>query len=404
MAALKPALLLLPATPADVATVVDLVLTDADYRHAVRLTDLADRLGQRAVVVVVPAEHSVISRVAIPAGHARQAARALPWAVEDVLLETPEHYQVGLGPADAGAWLVGWVAHTWLAAWVERLQNVGARPKAWMPEAALLPAAGPDWVLAGRGKVWLLQTGPGSVITVAESALPATLAQVAQDDSARPRLRVYAGAEARARLQAILEPASWSLTGDPPADLAALARRAWANEDHTWWLALPGRGESDAEGQMRWRVLRRLAAGLAAYGLALAALQGQDAEGVRALAVRRTQAEALVQEALPAIRRVVQPRAQLQQGLAELKRSTGLQGALAALGPQFQKAAGVRLQTLEYTPEVLRLQLRADDLLTLDHFTGVLDQELPGYRARMESAGPEGTEVSATVRLELQPP
>lgn len=319
----------------------------------------AEAAAGRRVHLLVPGTQVLITRVSVPATQRARARAAIPWALEDRLVDEVETLHFALGERhDSGEWSVAVVARHRLDAWLERCAKAGIHPATVRPEPLALPIpAADEWVA-------LEETGAVIVRTAADGGFacePDMLALVAGAREIPVRIR---------RLGAAV--AEW------PSEMAAAAGAPEPVDGPV--AAFTGIGGIDllqgaySRRERAGRQLRRWRVP-AAIGLALIAASGIHlALDYRALGAREAEMRARMQEifqqAFPDVQRVQDPRAQMAARLRSL-RGEGDSGGdfadlLARVGGVLVEDSGVRLSAMTWRGGTLELEIAANDLQALD--------------------------------------
>lgn len=362
--------------------------------------DLAARSGGARLVLVAPGELATLHRVSLPGRKRAQWVQAVPYALEDQLVEDIEHLHFSLGSLpEEGRLPVAVIQRTVLRAWLDRCAEAGVAPAVVVPDPLLLPWEEGDWSLlleAGRAVV---RTGRWEGFAAELDLLDLLLSQAfAEAGEARPqRLRVW---------------------GDPPPTLAvAVADLIPLVEDRSPEpLAVfaaayrPGAALDLLQGSFsrrahwgRWVRPWRMAAGLAGLWL-LAQGIAQIHERFwleREVIALRTEMARLYQDAVPGATRIVNPRAQLEAHLRELRSGDARTETFLELlyrgGQPLTQFPDVTLRALNYRDGRLSLDLHGGSPAVLDQLQQQLNQQ-PGLRTEMRTTQREG-QVESQVTL-----
>ena len=313
------------------------------------------------LVVWTPAADTLLLRAQLPTRSAAKISQALPYALEEQLIEPPEQLHFAFVHEADGALAVAVTSRETMQRWLAALAGAGLRPSRLAPVTLSLPLAAGSWTLAFAEGEMVLRTGLHSGFGGPREALP-------------PAWLAAAFAEARSENRA---PERLVLI-DPPAELDAAA---WSET-----LALPVeplRGETAAppaaslnllqqryapRGRMSglWRAYIPAAALLAAW---LAGTFVFDAiEWIRlSRSVRAGEEEmrALLLKSFPDTRAILDPAEQMRRGLEALIAGTGAAGPddmLALLDrtlPAIEREPRARLQGIEYAEHALNIRLAA---------------------------------------------
>ncbi len=306
----------------------------------------------RRVILLVPGESVLLARVRIPSRSSSEIQRALPYALEDWLLQAPEtqHFAWARSDGDIAAAVV---SASLLQAWVAACAEAGIEPEAIVPDVLALPWQPGQWTLLLAGERALLRNGPLDGFACTRALLPTLLAAAWQRcaEAARPRtLQVLRGDGELPTLPAELTVQESTAAVDPLVLL------------QTPSLALNLRSGRHAARHTRdngpWRWL--------AAAAALALVTALAYSGTRYVILGREQAllqqgvDTLFHRVLPAQQRIVDARAQLAEALLSAQRKVGGGGALSLLAQTtlpLTNMPGARVQRLDYANGRLQLAL-----------------------------------------------
>lgn len=364
----------------------------------------AETVGARQILIA-PGETLLLNPVAMPGRKRAAWTKAVPYALEDQLIEDIEALHFALGNAPESERLpVAVIGHATLRAWLEACGQHGLTPAAVVPEPLLLPWREGEWSLLLEGRRAVLRTGPWAGFTTERDTL----------DLVMDRTLVEAG-EAK---PACLRIWGWDAAGFSDSALAGCERQI--ETEPTEPLALfasgyrPGASLNLLQGPFgrqtqwsRWLKPWRAAAALAGACLLV---QGFTA----AYEHRRLQQETLAlsaemervfKESVPDATRIVNPKAQLEAHLRELRPSGGGEGVFLELlnrGAQpLMATTDVILRGFNYRDGQLDLALQGGDPAALDQLRQQLNQQ-PGLRAEMRTTQREG-QVESKVTLKKAP-
>lgn len=120
------------------------IIASGEIAAVSELTALAERLGKRPVVALVPAADVVLKKVALPAKPNKQLLQALPYMLEEEHAEDIDKLYLALGKAelvDGQYWQqVALCQRQRLEQWLDWLQQAGFSVSRLLPDALLLPA------------------------------------------------------------------------------------------------------------------------------------------------------------------------------------------------------------------------------------------------------------------------
>jgi general secretion pathway protein L len=313
------------------------------------------------VAIWTPAAETLLLRAHLPTRSAAKIAQALPYALEEQLIEPPEQLHFAFTHEADGALAVAVTRRDRMERWLAALAAAGLRPRRMAPVTLSVPLADGAWTLAFVEGEMALRSDLHSGLGGPREPLP-------------PAWLAAALAEAKAENRA---PERILLVDPPPGlDLAA-----WGEA-----LALPveNLGAGSAAGpaaslnllQQRYAPSGRIAGLWRAYVPAAALLAAWLAgtfvfdaiEWARlSMAVRAGDQEmrALLLKSFPDTRTILDPAEQMRRGLETLSAGAGaaapddMLALLARALPAIERESRVRLQSLEYAERALTLRLAA---------------------------------------------
>lgn len=348
----------------------------------------------REIVALVPSEDVLLTEVRLAARNRAQLLKAVPYAVEDLLLDPVEdlHFAAARAADDAAG--VAVVAPRMLQGWLERLAAAGIEPDVLLPEAFAVPVT--------PGRVHAMIDGDRAIVRLAPwSVLACSLGEFEQ------RL-------ARTGLELPLEVHDFRVATPLPLPHAVAAYHERRRDPLAWLAqalaAVPLNlleGRYAPRRRARGSRARVLAAVLAAavVVLAFADLGIDVAKLSRASRQLDTLARDEARAAFPDIDAVQFERAspaQLVRGRIERLRGGSGSGALlqrlAAIGPVIASSSRIQTRAIEYRNGALELALRAPDVAALD-FVRERIAAVPGLRAEVTAANPGEQGVDGRIRV-----
>lgn len=315
------------------------------------LAEAAALARNRRVVLLVPSEAVLLARAELPSRNAAEIARALPYALEDLLLQAPETQHYAWTRQQGG--IVALVAaQTQMQAWLTQCAEAGIAPDWIGPDLLALPWQPGQWTLLLEGERALLRSDACAGFACAHDLLPALLqaAWDAADETQRPAtLLLLHAADVPPVLPELLVPietrrietGAWP---QPPPPLPNLRSGSYAGRRR-------GRGA--------WRALA--AAALLALLAALALNITRYVVLGREQLALQSGMDAVFRHVLPQQTRIVDARAQLAAALDEAERKAGGAGSLGLLAQvaiPLTALPGTRLSSLKYDAGALQMSLR----------------------------------------------
>ncbi|MDH3712405.1 MAG: type II secretion system protein GspL [Gammaproteobacteria bacterium] len=360
------------------------------------LTEAAAACTGRSVVVIISGADALLSGARVPGRNRNRVRAAIPYALEEGLVEDVSAYHFVSGRPDPnGVYPTVVVLRSFMDRLLERLNKAGIQAVRVLSEAQLL---GEDaWTVLVDGQRALVRLGTTRGFATELDALPLLL------ETARGETPTESDKDV-----------PLAFYGDPQAieDLRGYAVQL-RPVDSVLGVLAPGvvRGlnllQSDySPGTQIKRVLRqyRLSAALAAVLLILVCTLGvMEYRQIHTENARlQVEIEAVLKRTFPDLRRVVNPRAQMRQRLLALRKEQRTDGGFlelltAASGP-LAALTEVQLNGLVYRRGRLELDLEARELRNLD----ALQQEITKVRAlsaSIESAKSDQQKVRGRLRI-----
>ncbi len=352
------------------------------------LPALAQRLGQRPVVALVPACDVVLKTVPLPGKPNRQLLQALPFMLEEDQAEDIEQLLLLQGQTlqQDGQYSqqVAVVRRAMMEQWLAWLQQAGFSVQRMVPDALLLPDAELPLVLELSGQ-WLLKQGPWQVSCIDESWWPDYLALLAL-----PLVLSYSPWPEAVLQQHQLAPAE--------LPLALLARQL----NKTSFSLLQGDyapKKPQNKYWQQWRLSISLAA--AALLLYLSSVGLESWLYQRQATQARSAATELYKSKYPN-ERIVNLKRQVERKLAAsggVDPNQSLVGLLSQLQPLLAQQQGLNLDNLRYDSKKaeLRFQATADGFQSFEQLKTQLQQQ--GFTVEQGALSNIAGKVQGTITM-----
>jgi general secretion pathway protein L len=353
--------------------------------------------GSRRVVVLVPGAAVFLCQARVPGRNRQRVLRAVPYALEEQLADDVEDLHFALGPAeDEGSYPVAVVNRAQMDAWVSLLRENGISADQFVPEVLAVPP-GDGWSLVVDGETVLVRIG-GYGGFAAEPDTLATLLELQRSQEQAPETAQLFGSTVLD-----LEGVDVELIEDDAQPLGVLAR-GWAQGPHIDLL------QGAYSKREEWgRMLRPWKASAALLLVALLLSGVTTGINYARLSAQQEQLsaeiEAVYRKTFPKARRIVNPRAQMEQELKRLQRQgSGGQAdflfVLAETANVVRTAKGITINGASYRDGRLDLDLLADNLQILDTLKQQLDSG-GRMRAEIQSATTEANQkVKSRIRIQ----
>src|ERR1700704_1118769 len=314
------------------------------------------------ILVWTPAAETLFLRARLPTRSTAKIVQALPFALEEQLVDPPERLHFAFAHEADGELAVAVTRRERMESWLGALAAAGVAPTHLAPVTLFVPLADRAWTLAFvDGEIVLRSGARAGLGGPAEQRPPAWL------HAALAEARTEASAPERILLV------------DAPADLDS---GAWREALGLPLESMPGDATVPAAPldllqqhyapRARLAALKRAylpaAALLAAWLFATLALDGIEwARLSRAASAADEEMRALLLKSFPETRAILDPAEQMRRGLEDLGAGSGIAAPgdmlflLARAAPVIERESRVRAQGIEYAARTLVIRLAASE-------------------------------------------
>lgn len=368
------------------------------------LEEISEHCGDCRVVVLVPGEEVTLARADIPTRNRQRMLSALPYALEDRLISDVEtlHFAPGMRES-GGAVCAAVVERERMDRWLHRLRSAAIEPDLLIPDTLTLPFEAGSWTVLDKGQISLVRTAAqgGFALDSMNFALLLPLS-VEEAGEQRPERIILYDDTYKSDFEFPKDSGvhvEWR--GIVGSKLALMARHF--NEQAAINLLQGDYSRREQLGRM-WRPWLPAAALLAALLVVNAGMTISDYIGLsRENSALGKEIEAIYLDAFPEARRVVNPRAQMEQGLAALRggSAAGGRGFLDLMrdaADPLKQVNGLMLQRVSYHDGKLDLALIIGDLQALDQLKQQLVEQA-GMQVDIQSASALNDRVEARLQL-----
>jgi general secretion pathway protein L len=317
------------------------------------------------IVVWTPASETLLLRARLPTRSAAKIAQALPFALEDQLIEPPETLHFAFTQEPDGGLAVAVTRKERMERWLAALAAAGLAPARLAPVTLSLPLAERAWTLAFSDGEVVLRSGLHAGFGGPRESQPPgwlhTAIAEARAESNAPERLLLLGAPGE------LDSAAWhAALGLPLETLAPSGVPVPAARLDLLQQRYTPRGRGAALQRAYLPAAALLAASLALTLVVDAVEWGRAAYGARAA---EEEMRALLMKSFPETRVILDPAEQIRRGLQDLGASSGAAGPgdmlflLARVAPAFESESRLRVQGIEYSDKTLKIRMvaRQDD-------------------------------------------
>jgi len=359
-----------------------------------------DSSGER-VIVLVPGEDVLLCQAEVPGQKRRLLAQAVPYALEEQLIDDVEAQHFALGALSGDQVNVAVVSHEKMQLWLALLHQAGIEADQVVADVLTLPLPDNSWQLLQINKRLLLrcgeQAGMALDVDTASLSIKALLAEAGEAKPASIQCQDLSGAGFS------LPELDVALEVEPASGLPVLFMAAAYQEQKAINL-LQGQYSRRERISKYWRPWRAAAVLLA--GLIIVQFANGIADQQR-LATEKTALKAdieqIYRQTFPEARKVVNAKVQMERALKSLRgggsaTSGGFSELLAQAGEQFKQSSNLNIQRLSYKNGQLDVALFIGDLQQLDQLKQRLVDKA-SMQVEIQSATAKGDRVEARLRI-----
>jgi len=367
------------------------VIASGQLKDAAELAALAERVGQRPVIALVPASDVVMTEVALPGKPNRQIIQALPYMLEEEHAEDIEQLFLALGAVrqhDNQYWQqVALCKKQQLELWLEQLSHAGFTATQLLPDALLLPLAADGMAstieLAGQ---WVLRQSDWSATSI-DSGWWADYLSISGVEGLRSYSPWPAGLMPQAEL------------ADPELPLALLAQQL-PQQKFSLLQGVYQPKKPQSKFWLHWK--STVVAAAACLVLYLTSLAVQTWQQERVLQQQRAELVQLFKSRFPGESTRNLSRVLNRLGKGGGNQDSSLFGLLLKLQPELAATGQIKLDTLKYDQKTneLRFQAQADSFQRFDSLKTKLEQT--GFEVKQGALSNEGGKVVGTVSLRIK--
>ena len=368
------------------------------------LEQLLDKHAGLRTTLLVPTEDLLITSVSIPTGNKQKLRQAVPYALEEQLIDDVDdlHYAIGTADSD-GARPVAIVKRAKMAEWLQPFDNTGLRVMACLPDIFILPQKADGWTLLIENHRALLRTakdagyvlpleGLGELINAelslqdkGEDSTPPIIDLIdCRSDAAQFAIDQLDCPVERISCSEGLEPLIAPEFNKPPS--LNLLQGEFSRSDELWRHLKPWRAAAVL-------VLVTMLLSMSGWVIEYRRLVDQD----QAL---QANIEKIYRQTFPGARKIINPRLQMEQKLAQLNRGQGSAGfsqLMVSALPVLLKVDGIKVEVLRYKQQSLEMELTLKDLPSIDKLKELM--VAAGFQFKVKNASSSAGRVTGRVAI-----
>ncbi len=373
------------------------------------LAQAAADVGASNLLVYIPGIEVLLSRVQLPSGRRSQLLRALPYALEDDLVQDVEDVHCVLGPRQGdNHYIAAIIARDTLQGWLDLLQQHGLRPRIMLPDTLLVPWQPDAWHVWCEEELAWFRSGPAEGYVCTRDIMEFMLGQAMENsDSAPASLRLY-------HCDSIDETAlctrlglAVEKTAPPPVDNMLGLLLLEGNTPPTELNLLQ---DSFAPGsQLKQQLRPWLPAAALALVLLVISLASNIIEYQRLDKLNQQLEQQIVKvfkQTFPEVKRVVNPHAQMKHRLRQLRGSSNSAGPsfnemISQVAPVLAKSEKLNITNLRFVQGQMQLRLELPDLQSLEKLKQALVDDTD-WKIELKSANATEDKVEGRIVISQQ--
>lgn len=371
------------------------------------LSEIAEKARGRRTLVILPASEVLITQVRIPTRNRQRLVQAIPFTLETELTQDIEQLHFAVGQTDADNMTpVIVTARQSLDNWLSQLDSAGIEPLAIYIDLLCLPFKGNHWSLYLDNLNLLVRTGHSAGFTVdrpnCEEMLHVALQQAG--DQSPECLDIYRPEKAAPLFPMDNLPATAELREFPLESSTQLTGLLADNLNEKQQINLL-QGDYQRVDKMRLQWARWLPAAILA-GVALLlnlTLNVSDYYNYRQQSADLDERiQQVFHQAFPDIKRVVDPKIQMEQQLKAIRGGQASGGARFAnlfipTASVIQESPNTRLESISFRDGQLDLQLTIKELQALENLKRTIEQN--ALTVEIRTANAAGDQVTSHLRI-----
>lgn len=322
--------------------------------------------GARRIVVLIPALETYLDQASVPGRNRQRVLRMIPFVLEEKVAADVDDLHFAVGAMQEGnTYPVAVVAHQQMLDWAGMLKEHGIQAEQWIPETLTLPYDEGESSVMVDGETTIIRSAAYAGMSMDTDSLPVMLTLLESSEQAPEQVRLLGSAvpdlgdiEVQVSEQD-LQPLEWMAKGWAQGKLIDLLQGTYSHREEWGRLLRP------------WiPAAIMLLVGLLVSGALTSIDYSRLSEQQARLA---GEIEEVYRDAFPNAKRIVNPRAQMEQKLKQLQSGSGTDSKNTAFIPMLAKTAeiiratkGIKINGASYRNSRIDLDLEADDLQILD--------------------------------------
>lgn len=359
------------------------------------LAEISTRINEHRILVLLPGSEVLITRVTLPGGNRKRQVQAVPYILEESLAADVEELHFALGNRlEDNTCAVAVIAGERLDRWLDLLADAGIEPDFMGSEVLAVPFSGTPAILFD-GRMIIFRTGSQSGFAFESAGLEELQTG---DSELFAEITLY-GPGKKNDLPADIE---HKITSEKSTNAEPLEILASGLSENNSINLLQGDYSPHAQWEKLWHRWRLPVALILAALLLFSGLQMEKYFTLRQKnLILSQQIEQLYKEVFPEAQKIVNPRAQMEHNLRQLRKETGVAGGFLPLlkrtASHLSETEGFKLDGLHFHDGSLDLDIRLANLYALDDLKNKLSSQ--GLIVNIRTASSIEDEVQARLKI-----
>lgn len=368
------------------------------------LEQAAEQLKGWRLLAIVSSSEIQLTKVDIPSKNQQRLIQAIPFTLENDLTEEIDELHFAHDPKSSNGTCVAIVSRARLSAWLERLKQLELQPLGLFPGILCLPLIPDNWSVYLGKDLSLVRTDANFGFTVDTVNLTVLLSKALTEAAVQPKqLDVFIDTNthedhAISLLKDLYLPYNLiPLDGDKTELLAE-----HLDEKHSLNI-LQGEYKQLDNKSLQWRRWLPAAALFSFFiGLSIVSTFLDYANYKQQSILLSAEINKVFREAFPEIKRIVDPKVQMEQQLNLLKKGGAIGDAdflslMAHPAATLKQAGDNSIQSISYRDGQLDLKLTLKDLQVLDDIKKAIESQKLSVEIR--SANASGNQITSHLRI-----
>jgi len=358
------------------------------------------------IIVLVPGVDVLLTSAVVPSRNRQRIMSVIPYMLEEQLANDVDELHFAIGQRDTdGRVCTAIVEQRCMDEWLKRLRDAGIEPDIIVTETQALPLATEGWTLLKESDVTLIRTGKQNGFSLDSANLEMVLPMVLTEnqDNMPSQIRWIECNTESVNVPMDFPEFNVEVNAEAYERTALELFAEHFNENEAINLLQGTYSRREQLGRL-WRPWRPAVAMLVLLMVLHAGVTISDYLSLsheRQMLAERI--DKIYLDTFPDARKVVNPRAQMEERLKSLRGGTtrvsgGFLDLLAGSGNSLNQTAGLELQRVSYRDGQLDLAIVIQDLQGLDQLKQRLASQ-SGYSVEIQSATARGNSVEARLQL-----